>query len=74
MTIRPLPDFLTAGDAALGLGQRSCDPPVFAHMGKTHPRPLPPLPARTSTDQPSSDAHAHLAWHWHVQAGRIGGG
>ncbi|GGC18000.1 hypothetical protein GCM10011371_01920 [Novosphingobium marinum] len=67
MTIRPLPDFLKAGDRDLGMPRRK----GLAHIIGTAIEQEPP-PALDSLDQPSADRAIVRDWLRHVAAGRIG--
>ena len=69
MSIRELPDFLRAGDKALGLPRRA----GFRHVIGTAQPDVPPVGVVSGHDPASAGEQAVREWLAHVVAGRIGG-
>ena len=69
MSIRELPDFLRAGDKALGMPRR----PGFCHIIGTAVPDEPPAGVVSGHDPASAGEQAVLEWLAHLVAGRIGG-
>ena len=69
MSIRELPDFLRAGDKALGLPRRT----GLCHIIGTAQPDEPPVGAVSGHDPASAGDQAVREWLAHVVAGRIGG-
>ena len=69
MSIRELPDFLRAGDKALGMPRRT----GLRHIIGTAQPDVPPLGVVSGHDPASAGEQAAREWLTHVAAGRIGG-